>query len=303
MMEIPIHIAIDPWHFSVYDTGKPDRTERLIIRVRGEDGEGSKNAKAFNDIQDTSQAGQSFSAQELNLERAQIEDLAVIVGELLDRKGEEDTAKKTLATIEKDIEESLRTQDPQKVQIVVRRVQDAKSNLFILVKKKQEDGLCSLSQIPAGDHSTYFYREWTNFDRETSGQSQERLRVSTNLLNEFCSSFRQSRLGTPNAGTELANQHQESSCTQDRAQALLSELTKSVAFFGHSANPEIYNHMLYQIDTALGRSRTTIEDADGWDVIKNLITGQESFDKTEAREAVEAYQVSALGCVTRRVYM
>ncbi|VUC24429.1 unnamed protein product [Clonostachys rosea] len=87
----------------------------------------------------------------------------------------------------------------------------------------------------------------------------------------------------------MTSESQES-CTQDRLQALLSECNKSVAHYSFSGDREHLEYMVFQIDQALGHPRRAIEANAEWDIIKNLLTGQDQFDRGEARDAVKAYQ-------------
>ncbi|KAL6413694.1 uncharacterized protein AUP68_03219 [Ilyonectria robusta] len=150
-------------------------------------GAGSKSAGSTIGASDATGAGQAWSKEELDIHGTYKANLVVVVGELLpDVPNNSVKAFKRMSVFDFDHHSILPTLP--NLPIVVRRLDDERTNLFLLQDKK--DGLCKIAQLPlAGRDKIVWYSEWTAGDDAT--QAKTRQNIWRNNISSFCKSYQE----------------------------------------------------------------------------------------------------------------
>ncbi|CAG9991671.1 unnamed protein product, partial [Clonostachys byssicola] len=289
---LPVELAINT-ELYVYDTGRPDRLEKRVIRVQREsNGKIEKwpdPGSGDEDDYDPSEAGQSFGRRETEVFGVPMDQLVVVVGELLPFGLKLDYSARTSwpTDLSQVIENAIMVIDPDDIRIVVCLLKDPLRRLYVLANKK--DGLCSLRSLPSWhEEKTFYYREWAKINYRTL-YTEVQKKAWKNEINEFCLTFvRQNNAHIP--ALHLSAVGEQFTQKQSRFECVVSNLKKSLACYKHSENPEHLNHMLLQLDQALGCQSDGTSQKKGMKLIVNLISGDEELTREEADKAAAAYK-------------
>ncbi|CAH0037897.1 unnamed protein product [Clonostachys solani] len=292
---LPVDKAINT-DLYVYDTGKPNRREKRVIRVRRDSNidvqkwEGSYDSSE-EEYYDNSRAGQSFGTRETEVYGVPMDHLVVIVGELLPfRVKLYNSAQAEFPRhLPQAIKNAIPAKDPRRIRIVVCLLKDPLGRSYVLADKK--DGLCSLRSLPCGyDRETFYYREWAKIDSDTPTFAKGRKPAWKNEVNEFCLTYVRENSADIPADFHYSTTGGQFTQKQNRFECVVSNLKKSLACYKHSENPEYLNHMILQLDQALGCPPGNDSQNHDMKLIVNLISADETLSYEEANEAAAAYK-------------
>ena len=173
---IPVSLMPDRLHRAsnqrlwAYDTGRQDRKQHLVIRIRVKRGDGSlKKAGRGSRITDNMGAGQSWNEKELGIEGCRPEELAVVVvGELLPPSSL--TLTKSQPVSGERFNPEVHTWMPMMdgTLIVISKLTAARVVGFALVNNR--DSFCSAQPLATNDWERQgYYSEWTRIHKTTHG--------------------------------------------------------------------------------------------------------------------------------------
>ncbi|VUC24432.1 unnamed protein product [Clonostachys rosea] len=287
---LPIDKAISTDLF-IYNTGKPDRKVKLVIRIRPEK-DIKKNQWRGDEDNDNTGAGRSFSLREIEVYGVPIEHLVVVVGELLPRNVALDHKAQVwmLNNLSRAIENAVPTKHPADVRIVVCLLNDPSKQLYVLADKKE--GLCALRYLRSEyDRETFYYGEWTKTSDDCPPYAKRRKTAWKKGVNEFCSAYIQEHNADIPLHFNQSTMKRQFVPKLNRFECVVSDLKKSLACYKHSENPEYLNHMISQLDKAIGCQPGDRSKENDMKLIVNLISGDEELNAEEANKAAVAYKL------------
>ncbi|CAI6093551.1 unnamed protein product [Clonostachys chloroleuca] len=292
---LPVDKAINA-DLYVYDTRKRNRLEKRVIRVRLDSNidvqkwEGSYDS-SDEEYHDNSRAGRSFGARETELYGVPMDHLVVVVGELLPFRVKLDqiAQAKWPCELPEAIKNAIPAKHHTRIRIVVCLLKDSLRRWYVLADKK--DGLCSLRSLPRGyDREIFYYREWAKVDSDTHFFAKNPKKKWKSEIDEFCLTYiRENNADIP-VHFHLSTTGGQFAQRQNRFECVVSNLNKSLACYKHSENPEYLNHMLLQLNQAMGCQTGDISQNHDMKLIVNLISGDEELSHEEADKAAAAYK-------------
>lgn len=152
-----------------YHTGIIDRVQLRVIRVRTDlnIATGCSNSKNTPNIDDQTGAGKTWSDVERDIANFHPHRLAVVVGAYLPAGLSPSSSSGQVKT-----------------HVIVRRVYECKSVLYILQTKAR--GLCVIAALPKTEQDrVFYYSEWTDGMIDIKPQNK-RKRALGNRLTDFC---------------------------------------------------------------------------------------------------------------------
>ncbi|CAH0037890.1 unnamed protein product, partial [Clonostachys solani] len=170
---------------NAYDTSKPERVERRVIRFRRETTGSSKTAPETKGSKDDIGAGQNFGPEETDFWNAadvDVKDLAVVVGESINQSKETSGESKT-------------------------------ETLESALKKPSDNEKVGVSPLPT-DNSTFYYREWLDADANFSTQADMREADWSGLISDFSEEFLKDNVGILSGAAEVFEQRRLASAKQ-----------------------------------------------------------------------------------------
>jgi hypothetical protein len=138
----------------IFDFGDRDRIQRLVIRIRtlGTNLSSKATSQTLPQLQrapDTSGAGCAWSQSELLCDGVPPVELVVVVGRLINGDKAKHALPDSLALPTKSDSPLVFHGTPL---VVCRLTNINKAGFYILRDKKEEDGLCSIAQLPSSTH-------------------------------------------------------------------------------------------------------------------------------------------------------
>ncbi|KAH6990738.1 hypothetical protein BKA56DRAFT_667276 [Ilyonectria sp. MPI-CAGE-AT-0026] len=142
--------------------------------------------------------------------------------------------------------------------LIVRRLVDQKSNLFLLHNKKT---LCQISQLPSQlDNRLVYYSEWANGSSDT--QHGKRASVWRSNINRFCSKYLTDHaddfLDAPKTSALKEYTAKGWKPTIGQFERLQSVLFKSLSMHQKTENEAFLQHAIDEVEDALGKKKQNV---------------------------------------------
>ncbi|KAM0443619.1 hypothetical protein ACHAQK_003266 [Fusarium lateritium] len=185
---------MEDWAFTnggvAYNTGKPNRPQNQVIKVRL-----------------TANLGSSFSEREVNYDdprRAEIDELAIVVGECFDKLEKEcitpdSVRKRVVDNFDEFDKDEHAWIDTRETGLVVRMIKDRMATYYVL--KNKQDGLCEVQQLGSIKRTCKFiawYSEFVTGSRDVHRERQRKdVRESIQRLRDALIEARAGSLGQP----------------------------------------------------------------------------------------------------------
>lgn len=297
-----------------YDVGRNGRRIRLVIRIRRTNDSQHSFPILDDTNEDDSSTGITWSPNELNIHDppADIDELAVVVGELLPEKAiGKRVARMPTPKQRADFDEEKHQIVPtcQNTQIIVWKFEAQGDNLTLLWGKSGNTR--RTRQLPENAYDRMvFYNEWTVAHSTQQGDCLTQWRdmiyrfargwiVENRAMNQQISPARikqppkEKTKPKPKPKLNPKSNPTAEDASPDAIEEHLQTL-RNIALYKATKNLTYLTRSMEGINVMLGRAPEKLESSDDERLLRNLINGREEIYIEEAQDAARACKVCSL---------